>query len=106
MTDEHDKLFQEKLEVNILGRRYILSSDEECSIQQLKEIADYTVKRVEEFKEMISPRDDLKILVLTALNLADELLKLRSASGLSQKRIQELIRKCERDLMLLTTDGE
>jgi cell division protein ZapA len=61
--------------MTLLGTAFTLRSDDEP--QHLRHVADYVTAKVEEVQRAIPAASPLKIAVLSALNLADELLKER-----------------------------
>ena len=63
--------------VNILGNEYRISADEEPSYVQ--EVARFVDRRMREVSEAMVTQSPIKIAILTALNLADELKKVENS---------------------------
>ena len=61
--------------MTVLGSTFTLRSDDEPG--HLRQVADYVTAKLEEVQRAIPTASPLKIAVLSALNIADELLKER-----------------------------
>ncbi len=72
--------------VNILGSEYALKSD--ADEQYLQEIAGYVDQKMRKLLEGSQIRSPLKIAVLTAVNISDELFRLK-------QRYEKLVRDIE-----------
>jgi len=65
--------------MNVLGSSFTLRSDDD--VQHLRSVAQYFTSRVEEIQRALPTASPLRLAVLAALNIADELLKERRAGG-------------------------
>lgn len=81
------------LAVRIRGQEFRIRSDESPEVlQQIAEIVDTTMKRIEERTGAI---DTLDVAMLTALNLAREVAEARRARPASLPRLRALIERAE-----------
>lgn len=85
------------LEVEILGRVYRIRSQKDS--EYLKKLANYVDQKMKEVQEVAPTADAVKIAVLSALNIADELfetkLQAEGVSGNAEERIQSLLGRIE-----------
>jgi cell division protein ZapA len=65
--------------VEILGQRYAIRS--EAPPDYVRQLVAYVEKRVQEVRGDAPGQDSTKVLVLTALDLTDELFRLREEQG-------------------------
>ena len=68
-----------RVDVEILGQRYAIRSD--APPDYVRQLVAYVEKRVKEIRGDAPGQDPTKILVLTALDIADELFRLREDLG-------------------------
>ena len=68
-----------RVDVEILGQRYAIRS--EAPPDYVRQLVAYVEKRVQEVRGDAPGQDTTKVLVLTALDLTDELLRLREEQG-------------------------
>ena len=68
-----------RVDVEILGQRYAIRS--EAPPDYVRQLVAYVEKRVQEIRGDAPGQDTTKVLVLTALDLTDELLRLRDEQG-------------------------
>jgi len=82
------------VEVHILGQRYIIKSDSESSeyLAQLAEFVDGKLKEVYSFAPHITP---LKAAILAALNIADELHKIKKDHKLISQSMRSIEDKAD-----------
>ncbi|GAB4177093.1 MAG: cell division protein ZapA [Calditrichia bacterium] len=64
------------IQVTILGKEYTLRSD--AGEEHIKKVAYYLNEKMKLFSGQLSKKDPLKIAVLSALNIADELFRERA----------------------------
>lgn len=64
------------IQVNIFGKEYTLRSD--AGEEHIRRIAYYLNEKMKMFASQLSKKDPLKIAVLSALNIADELFRERA----------------------------
>ena len=65
--------------MTVLGSSFTLRSDDD--LEHLRAVARYFTSRVDEIQRALPTASPLKLAVLSALNIADELLKERRAGG-------------------------
>lgn len=75
----------ESVRVNICGNEYSIKAD--VDIETTKNIAEFVNQKMMELKKYSSIRDDLKIAVLSALNIAGELHEYKEKFGEAQKEL-------------------
>ena len=68
-----------RVDVEILGQRYAIRS--EAPPDYVRQLVAYVEKRVQEIRGDAPGQDTTKVLVLTALDLTDELFHLREEQG-------------------------
>ena len=68
-----------RVDVEILGQRYAIRS--EAPPDYVRQLVAYVEKRVQEIRGDAPGQDTTKVLVLTALDLTDELFRLREEQG-------------------------
>jgi cell division protein ZapA len=68
-----------RVDVEILGQRYAIRSD--APPDYVKQLVSYVEKRVKEIRGDAPGQDPTKLLVLTALDITDELFRLREEHG-------------------------
>ena len=73
--------------VNLLGTSFVIRSTD--SPDHLQKVLDYLTLKLDEIKTSVSISDPLKIALLTGLNIADELVKIRE-SGLMEQNTEEI----------------
>lgn len=69
--------------VNIFGSEYIIKGD--GNAEHTKEVANYVDSKMQEISAVTSNVSSLKVAILTALNLADEVHKLRKERAVTEK---------------------
>ena len=85
-----------QLRVNIFGTEYTLKADE--NQDYLIEIAKYVDQKMREIDRSQAINSNLKIAILAALNIADELHQLRQYHDRVSEQINEESRKLSRSL--------
>lgn len=81
----------ESVHVNICGNEYSIKAD--VDIETTKRIADFVNQKMMDLKKNISIRDDAKIAVLSALNIAGELEEYKEKCMEAQKQLSDLQEK-------------
>jgi cell division protein ZapA len=79
--------------VNIFGSDYVIKG--EGDPQYIREVAAFVDSKMKEIASTTSNVSSIKVSILTALNLADELFKIKKENSLSQKslgRVDDLIK--------------
>jgi cell division protein ZapA len=74
-----------KYTINVLGSTFTLQSEE--SLSHLREVAETFQQGIEEVQSAFPVASPLKVSILTALNLADELIKERKRNGRASSEI-------------------
>ena len=82
-----------KVRIEICGRSYTVGSEE--GEEHIVRLADYVDRKMREISELTSTISSLDIAVLTALNIADEMFKLREQaqvrSSLAEEKVSNLL---------------
>jgi len=81
--------------VRILNEEYNLRADEDEGY--LKEIAAYVDNKAKGIASSLPHKESEEISILTCLNIADELCKLKEKNRKAKERIQRLIEKIEKN---------
>ena len=81
----------ESVRVNICGEEYSISGD--VDIETTKRIADFVNQRMMELKKTSPIRDNLKVAVLSALNIAGELHEYKEKCEEAQRKLSDLEHK-------------
>lgn len=74
-------------EVRLLGVSFTIRSEEDPSY--LNEVMNYFKQRVEETAAQIAMTDPLKVSIVAAINIVDELFKERISSGKYAQKVQQ-----------------
>jgi cell division protein ZapA len=80
------------VKLDIYGQTYNLNVDE--NEEYLKELAAYVDKKMHDVSAAAQTVDSVKVAVLTALNIADELFLARSSEEQLRGPIRERVEKC------------
>ena len=100
MLLETEPEFNSKITVSLLGKQYTLKGDIEP--EQILRISKYVDQRFFELKKRIPNVDVNGLLLLTALNLTDELLQARQEHEmLDKKELSEMYEKAEQLIRML-----
>ncbi len=78
----------ESVKVNICGDEYCIKSDIDTSLT--KEIAEYVNQKMMEVKKISTIRENSKVAVLSALNIAGELFEYRKKFDINKKEINSI----------------
>ena len=81
--------------VRIFDKEYNLKANEDE--EYLKTIGAYVDKKVRRIASSIPEKGGEQISILTCLNIADELYKLREKTRKARERLQQLIEKIEKE---------
>ena len=82
------------VQVDIHGQRYVMRS--ELDPQYVSELASYVDEKMRAAAAEVTTADPLRIAVMTAINLTDELYRLRSESTGSDRRSEARVIAIER----------
>ncbi len=89
-----------KVRIEIYGRTYTVGSEE--GEEHIVRLADYVDRKMREISELTSTISSLDIAVLTALNIADEMFKLREQSqvhsSLAEEKVSNLLNLLEQEV--------
>ena len=93
MSDEYNIL-----KVNIYGTEYPIKGT--TDVEYIKKVAQYVDSKMREVNKNISIDSSLKVSILAALNITDELFKERekSTTAVSDSDLDEKIKRLNRDL--------
>lgn len=78
-------------EVKILGQRYKMRSDEDE--EYLTSLAQFVNEKINEVQESTKTVATHNLAILAALNIADNLFKLREQEARSKKEVRERVRR-------------
>jgi cell division protein ZapA len=65
------------LKINIYGTEYPIKSDAETDAEYIKQVADYVDRKMREIDQNTQAKSSLKVAILAALNITDELFQER-----------------------------
>lgn len=75
------------IEINIIGQRYIIKGD--APSEHIQRIAEFVDSRIKEIYAVAPNTPPLKAVILTALNIADELYKTKGEYATITERLEE-----------------
>lgn len=81
------------IEVTILGQKYVIRGD--ASAEYIKEIADFVDNKLKEVYNASPDITPLKAAILTALNIADELHKIKNEYNSISQSIKSIENKAD-----------
>ena len=67
------------LKINIYGTEYPIRSDADSDPEYIRKVADYVDKKMKEIDDATGAKSPLKIAILAALNITDELFQERTS---------------------------
>ena len=85
-----------QLRVNIFGAEYVLKAAE--NQDEIKEIADYVDQKMKEIDRSQAIESNLKIAILAALNIAEELFQNQKYQGRLVEQLNDESKKLNRSL--------
>ena len=85
-----------QLRVNIFGAEYVLKATE--NQDEIKEIAEYVDQKMKEIDRTQAIESNLKIAILAALNIAEELFQNQKYQGRLVEQINQESKKLNRSL--------
>ncbi len=90
------------LKINIYGTEYPIKSDAETDPDYIKSVAEFVDKKMREIDENTQSKSSLKVAILAALNIADELFQERaskeSLNGEMEEKIKNLSNKLDQSI--------
>lgn len=89
---------ERKVNVELLGRTFTIKGD--ADPEYMAEVASYVNSKILEMKKLTSG-DQTKMLLLTALNIADELFQARKGIQISPAEAQQIERRTQSLLKML-----
>ncbi len=98
-----EKQTSNKVYVDILGEKYTIRGDADTG--HIAEVARMVDTRMRDLKTQFRGISGYKLAVLTAINLADELLRERMDSGPVKEKTEEAIVEKTRQLITLLDEG-
>jgi cell division protein ZapA len=90
--------FERKVNVELMGRTYTIKGD--ADPEYMAQVAGYLNAKILEMKKLTA-NDETKLLLLTALNLADELFQARRGVQISPADAQQIERRTQALLKML-----
>ncbi len=88
------------LKINIYGTEYPIKSDAETDTEYIRRVADYVDKKMREIDQNTQSKSSLKVAILAALNITDELFQER---GMKNSLVSEMESKINNLSGLLDT---
>lgn len=82
-----------QVEVNILNQKYIIKTDEDDDY--VNEVINYVGKKIEAVTKKTNVVGTLQTMVITALNIADDYIKLKKEVDSIEERAGKLLRTIE-----------
>ncbi len=67
------------LKINIYGTEYPIKSDAETDTEYIRRVADYVDQKMREIEQNTQAKSSLKVAILAALNITDELFQERES---------------------------
>jgi cell division protein ZapA len=86
----------DSVRVTIFGKEYSIRGDADA--EMTKQVAQYVNSKIAELQNATASRDDIKIAVLSALNIAGELFEAKAKYEAELKKVQE----CQEKIRLLS----
>lgn len=87
------RLMKRQVEVNILNQKYIIRTDEDDNY--VNEVMNYVSKKMEDIIKQANVVGTLQVAVITAINIADDYIKLKKEVGSIEERAGKLLRTIE-----------
>lgn len=84
------------MKINIYGTEYPIRSDPDTETDYIIKVAEYVDKKMREIDQGIQAKSSLKVAILAALNITDELFQERvkdKTASMMQTRISQLSEK-------------
>lgn len=92
----------EVLKINIYGTEYPIKSDSETDTEYIRKVAEYVDKKMREIDQNSKSKSSLKVAILAALNITDELFQekidKKNLANQMQAKIQNLSDKLDQVL--------
>ncbi len=83
------------LKVNIFGTEYPIKSGAGTNVEYVRRVAEYVDHKMREVDQSTSAKTSLKVAILAALNITDELFQERAQAAELKARIAELSKRLE-----------
>lgn len=80
------------LKINIYGTEYPIKSDAETDTEYIRRVADYVDKKMREIDQNTQSKSSLKVAILAALNITDELFQERMMKGSLSAEVENKIK--------------
>ncbi|TVQ96178.1 MAG: cell division protein ZapA [Spirochaetaceae bacterium] len=87
------------MKIELLGTSFSIQTDEDP--RHLQDIVDYLKTKIQEIRSSVSTSDELKVSILAALLVTDELFKERAATkhnGIEAEQVQKITQRILREL--------
>ena len=81
------------LKINIYGTEYPIKSGPEADTEYIMKVAEYVDRKMREIDNSTQAKSSLKIAILAALNIADELFQERKKDNSSIDRTEDRIKQ-------------
>ncbi len=86
------------LKINIFGTEYPIKSGADTDVEYVRRVAQYVDHKMREVDQSTSVKTSLKVAILAALNITDELFQERAQAAELKARIAELSKRLESSL--------
>jgi len=80
------------LKINIYGTEYPIKSDAQTDPEYIQKVADYVDQKMREIEKNTQAKSSLKVAILAALNITDELFQERGSRQSSLNEMENRIR--------------
>jgi len=81
------------LKINIYGTEYPIKSGPETDTDYILQVADYLDRKMREIDQSTQAKSSLKVAILAALNITDELFQQRRKGGNGSGEVEERLRR-------------
>ena len=92
------------LKINIYGTEYPIKSDSEANAEYIRLVAEYVDKKMREIDQTTLAKSSLKVAILAALNITDELFQERDSKRSLMTEVEDKIRNLSDSLDLTLKD--
>ncbi len=93
------------LKINIYGTEYPIKSDSDTDREYIKKVAEYVDKKMREIDQNTQAKSSLKVAILAALNIADELFQEREIKKSLLDQVEIKIKTLSNSLEPTLKDG-
>jgi cell division protein ZapA len=92
------------LKINIYGTEYPIKSDSEANADYIRQVAQYVDRKMREIDQSTLAKSSLKVAILAALNITDELFQERNSKKSLMTEVEDKIRNLSDSLDVTLKD--